>query len=211
MFGKKKSVAVATLEAPQFIGGSGIWGMPEPAPEPPPPPKPAAPTRPEPIAVEVVDSDALAEYVAVAESIGFSNPALARARLLNFLQREEIPVYDNGRVDEFMGNIVSGINSSRPRGERDLVWIWKPLIGEARRDFWTVNGAFHWRQYSMAVPMGALKDVAKVKAEFPEARFYVTDYETVKPDPFLCVKLDGCEHVVIAVWDEPDFKLTKKA
>ena len=216
MFGKKKNirpVVSASDLARAAYGAAAAVALMEKIEPPPMPPEPPAPKRPEPIAIEVLDSDALAEYVAVADSIGFSNPALARARLLNFLQREEIPVYDNDRVASFMGELVDKINSERKRGDRDIVWAWRAIVNGSRSlvSGWSHNGMISQHEYERAVPLDALKTVSKIRGEFPEARFYVTDYESVRPDPFLCVMLDGCEHVVIAVWDEPDFKLTKRA
>jgi len=37
--------------------------------------------------------------------------------------------------------------------------------------------------------------------------YFVNDVvEIPKPDPFLCVAIDGMEPIVIDHWDEPDFK-----
>lgn len=208
---REAPVAVATLPEPEPPAMSYESNEP-----PPTKPELAPLIRPEPIQVETLDHDALAEYVAVAESIGFSNPALARARLLNFLQREEIPVYDSERVSNFMTALVvreKGGSTFDPFSMRltGTVWVWRPMLSEESKASWFTYGSFAGGRYQREVPLDVLRTVAKVKGAFPDAKFYVTDYETVKPDPFLCVKLDGCEHVVIAVWDEPDFKLTKKA
>lgn len=187
-------------------------------------PPPAVPevARPEPMVIETVAEDAFSEYSALAEQIGFSNPAIERVRMLNFLQREEIPVYDNGRVEEFMNSLVDKINGKKRKRDTGawnpfyggIVWVWKPLraidADAVSSGGYVDDGYFTARQYDRAVPIDVLKTVAKISTAFPEANFFVTDYATKTPDPFLCVRLPGrSEHFVVAVWDEPDFKLTR--
>lgn len=211
-FWSKREAPARPAPSPLSVGLAMLDELESPAPQPPREPAPLV--RPEPMQFEAVDHDALAEYVAVAESIGFSNPALARARLLNFLQREEIPVYSNERVSNFMTALVikehgpMSHNMGIPYG---VVWVWNPLLHDRPPSTWATYGSFSGPRYAREVPLDVLKTVARVKTAFQEAKFYVTDYQSMVPDPFLCVKLDDCEHVVIAVWDEPDFKLTPKA
>ena len=61
--------------------------------------------------------------------------------------------------------------------------------------------------YPHAVPLHALLKVEELEDEFtPGAlQFVVSDYEAVKPDPFLLVTAAGLPNYVIDVWDEPNF------
>lgn len=183
------------------------------ASQPPPPlPLPEPPARPEPYLVtDALTTDALAEYVAVANEIGLESGALLRAKFLNFLQREEIPLFDYKRVQDFMNGLVRG--KASPQGYQ-VVWVWKGLRAQdVTPNHWGdahgySNGGHHSFQYNKAVPLDVLRTVAKVAKEFPTATFHVTDYDVHRPDPFLGVKLPGIAGVfVIAVWDEPDFKI----
>lgn len=65
-------------------------------------------------------------------------------------------------------------------------------------------------RYPHAVPVEMLKRAAVIKKQYGDkARIYVSDYEDVRPDPFIMVKLDDCEHVIFGAWDEPGFGMKK--
>lgn len=170
--------------------------------------------RPEPEKINFgSEGDSFADYAEVAKQIGFSNGAMVQAQLLHFLQREEIVIYKTDRVNRYMDSLVQRENQLNPKGE-PKVWCWKPLraddVGKLTNHLSDhTNGHISHRQYQNAVPISALKIVAKIAAEFPDAKFYVTDYMSERPDPFLGVTGVGFDFIVVDVWDEPGFRSTK--
>lgn len=97
----------------------------------------------------------------------------------------------------------------------DLLWGWKPLResdrevelqwrgrrGEKGQHGRFLQGQRYWRK----VPLDVLMLVDALDSEFGDrVSFWVSDYDSPAPDPFLMVAGINM-HRVIAVWDEPDF------
>ncbi len=93
-----------------------------------------------------------------------------------------------------------------------LVWCWKPL--RQSDEGWTnytstaKHGHLSGQRYQGAVPLPMLRLVGRISKVFPEVHFYVSDYPSKKPDPFLMVSALGpFNNLINGHWDEPDFKL----
>jgi hypothetical protein len=70
------------------------------------------------------------------------------------------------------------------------------------------HGLFSNDVYPHAIPVVPLMAAKIIQDAFPEAQFFVTDYEVQKPDPFLAVMLpDTPDLFVIERWDEPGFRM----
>jgi len=170
---------------------------------------PAIPELPEaPQPSSAVATEYNAEYAALAEKVGFSCPELLEQKLLNFLHENGYSTYDVARVANYMDVLIARLQSERPTVR--LHWLWRPLRAQdvkdrpGREEGFPASGD---RIYARPIPMPVLQTVADIAEKLPDARFYVSDYEERKPDPFLAVKLSGMsKFFVIERWDEPSFR-----
>lgn len=150
-----------------------------------------------------------AEYLALAGELGIESPAVLQARLETFFAEEHIEVYPLDKVAAYMQNLA--LKESTP-GNR-LVWVWKPLRqqdalnGGAGPGFPPTGGSISAALYPKAVPFPVLLTVKRIMERFGAAvKFFVSDYEVRKPDPFLMVTAPGLPQYVIERWDEPAFR-----
>ena len=165
----------------------------------------------EPVAVAVAESGADQEYLDLAVRLGVNGPAVAKARLLNFLHTEAMGVYNNQRVDSYMRQIAAG-----------RIWCWKPLRRQDREALCTISTPLNKKQpnyhgeavleiYPHAVPFVALLSAERIAKAFPDALLLVTDFEAPKPDPFMSVTtrelFDRDQTVLIFErWSEPKYR-----
>ncbi len=85
-----------------------------------------------------------------------------------------------------------------------LMLAYKQLSGRSIVDGETC-GHTESGPYQHPVPLAHLTHALAIKAAFPELEFFVSDYASVKPDPFImCTHHDGWR-IVFGVWDEPGF------
>lgn len=166
--------------------------------------------KPEPFVAEHAEN--LDDYLAVANKIGFTSGALLHRQLLNFLRREEISIYNSERVARYLDALV--LQERKRRRVPKLQWLWLPLrrqdVKKVRTNVhWYENGAVSEDQYNRPVPLSTLRIVSKIAAEFPQAHFFVSDYQVGRPDPFLAVAAPDVPLIIVDVWDEPDFRLAK--
>jgi hypothetical protein len=191
---------------------------------------------PEPVAVQVDDSE-FENYERVANELKFENVASLRERLLRFFSREGILVYPFDQVAafltakkpvfDFIGDPIVWV--WKPLRKEDMGkltnfgGIHNEHFVEKKVSLWKkiLEGEWYWRrqipsdgqisqgQYGLKVPYPVLLTAQKVAAAFPQVHFYVSDYESRNPDPFLAVTAVGMEFLVIEHWDEPDFLLKK--
>jgi hypothetical protein len=153
------------------------------------------------------------EYLRVAAKLKLRTPGVIKARLERFLVMRGWPVYPYDKVWAYLQSLAAKETEQRypsrdwsdvPPGMRPRVEpCWKPLRLGDRKD----GGEFSSAVYPHAVPLHALLKVEELEDEFgPGAlQFVVSDYEAVKPDPFLMVTAAGLPNYVIDVWDEPGF------
>lgn len=175
--------------------------------------------RPEPSIVVAEAPGSLQAYVGVAESLGFSNGALTRRRLLNFCQREEIPTYDYQRVCRYMDSLVPLPSGHNWIENGQTGWKWFTLrecdltIGDNLD--WDSSGGFDTRdQYSKPVPIDALRQAKLISDAFPSVKLLVADKfirqsrsatRGLSGDPFMAAWINDMDPIVFAVWDEPGF------
>lgn len=112
---------------------------------------------------------------------------------MQFLSDHGLVLYDRVSVSKFL---------KQKAGKRNVVW--RPL-----READKAKSKSRWEdrpvsQYKKAVPYPVLLLVQDILEKFPMAKFYVSDYQVVRPDPFLEVRLNGKRYVV-EHWDEPEF------
>jgi hypothetical protein len=113
-------------------------------------------------------------------------PGCRKLELQDFLQRNEIPVYNIRKVWDYLDQVMGK-------------WHWCSVT----------KAAFNIEVYDKPIPLEALKLMAKIRDAFPEVNFYVSVAGEPHPDPFLCVCLPQ-EHnnmFVIAFWDDPGFSV----
>jgi hypothetical protein len=152
-------------------------------------------------------------YLKLAASIGLSSAATDEARLTMAISDLGLKVYDFNKVDEYLFDQAYKINPNTR-------WVWKPMreadmhaIAAVSPGGWISQrsgmGTVESKQYAQKIPAGVLATIGAVLEKMPDAVFMVSDYETVKPDPFLCVttgKLAPEGKIwIISQWDEPGF------
>lgn len=153
------------------------------------------------------------EYLRVAAKLKLRTPAVIKARLERFLAMRGWPVFDYPKVWAYLKSLAKKESAQRYGGQNwndvppsmrpSVEPCWKPLRLGDRKE----GGEFSSLVYPHAVPLHALLKVEELEDEFGAGalQFVVSDYEAVKPDPFLMVTAAGLPNYVIAVWDEPGF------
>jgi hypothetical protein len=153
-----------------------------------------------------------ASYIATAKAIGMDSASVDEARMTEAISNLGLMVFDYKQVDEFLYNkaLAQGTN---------VRWVWKPMRSKDIDPIKGSGGAWSLRPqmgfvypdlYTGKIPFDVMKIVARVLECEPDALPLVSDYEVVKPDPFLAIttpKLLGAGNIwIVANWDEPDFK-----
>jgi hypothetical protein len=156
------------------------------------------------------------EYTKLAQSIEMTPSASAdEADLERTIHDIGIKVYDYHQVDEYLWRLAL-------RQKSPSEWVWKGLrskdadaVHALTERTHSTSGTVASQQYGRKVPLAAMQTVADVLAKVgPDTKpmFLVSDYETLRPDPFLAVTtlrlLDAGKIWIIAVWDEPGFGVT---
>lgn len=169
----------------------------------------------------LVESQKQRFYEEVAQQLGFIPAELTRAQLLEFFDSESIKLYDYSQVQAWL--------TGKKEQAKARNWCWRALREkdviegyEWGVDHW--NAVWHdgfyskrWecRPYERLVPMHALEKVAKIEAKFGDrVKFFVSDYTSLKVDPFIMVRPAMCDsgregkgeyNLIFDVWDEPGF------
>ena len=151
-----------------------------------------------------------AAYLTLAKSIGLESAGTDEASMLDCLDKLSLKPYDVGKVDAYLSHKAEAQGAN-------VMWVWKPLRESDEKAAGPAFSAFSARapfalslkRYGQAVPAHALSVVAEVLRELPDAVFLVSDYEAVKPDPFLAVTtprlLQEGRVWIVWQWDEPNF------
>ena len=147
-----------------------------------------------------------ANYIALARSVGVDGPA-EEAAILDAIHEADLSVYDFDKVDGYLyRQALTGTA---------VHWVWKPLrdkdVKPVAQAPWSQTGVgiVYAKLYTRKVPMSVLTEMKAVLATMPDAMFLVSDYEVIKPDPFLAVttpKLLAAGKIwIVDQWDEPGF------
>jgi hypothetical protein len=177
----------------------------------------------------------LAAYQEAAAKLEFKPVELLCAELLDFFVKEGIMLRNYKEVDAWLG-----VKKLR---EEATHWCWRPLRpkdvitefswGRSRRGWDWTDGFYcqpnlnaQWRgdyeaihacrSYQRLIPRVALEHVDRIERAFPdEVKFFVSDFATIIPDPFIMVRpaRRGDRHFrhetfIFGVWFEPGFGRT---
>lgn len=140
------------------------------------------------------------EYLALSESVGVDSPIVADELLKRCLKAERIFVYNTEHVEKYLKSMFTKSN-------QQLVWkaLRKKDVDDMRRPLGIDP------LYNRAIPGHALAKADKLIQAFDrpdDLCFEVSDYEDVRPDPFLSVRIKNSDsRFVIAYWDEPNFRM----
>lgn len=148
-------------------------------------------------------------YISLAKSIGAMTTG-DEAEMLQTIFDAELHVYDFAKVDAYLYRqaLKQGANYR---------WVWKPLRKvdvEAMSTFGSYQvyehvGVIHNQLYGQLIPMRTMTVIEKMLKAMPEMIFMVSDYEVLKPDPFLAIStrrlLAQGKVWIIDQWDEPGF------
>jgi hypothetical protein len=151
-----------------------------------------------------------ASYVKLAGEIGMQSASVDEAKLADAINQLGLSVYDFSQVDDYLLNKAHAVGPN-------VEWGWKPLRHKDLEKF--AGGDIHsyadttsyvFRSvYGNEVPTRVLLEAKAILERFPDAVFMISDYETIKPDPFLAVTsidlLSNGKLWIIDRWDEPNF------
>lgn len=158
-----------------------------------------------------------AEYLDLAKHIGLDPSASTdEAEILEAIQHGGFHVFDFDKVDGYLWR--QGLREKSPSK-----WVWKSmrrndwegLVRDAERRTAIASGTLSTDQYARALPMRIMKDVKAILDCFPDVKFLVSDYEVIRPDPFLAVttpRLFAAGKIwIIDCWDEPGFTESERS
>ena len=150
------------------------------------------------------------EYAKVAEEIGFKSSALVLDKIRAYLRSRDNRVYHLEEVEGFLAQQM-------PNNCRSIRWV--ALRTEDRidpnwwylgRDYGHCIVGFQGHGYSRPLPLPALYLVRDIEQKLGknEVSFFVSDYASAMPDPFLAVapRENITDLTVIFHWDEPNFR-----
>lgn len=150
-------------------------------------------------------------YLAAARLIHLESATTDEVRMLRVIDRLGLPVYEFAKVDGYLYReaLKQGTN---------VRWAWKPLRESDRKAIdgdslalasEDLVGSVALRVYGHAVPEQVLIQAREIMKAMPDVVFLVSDYEVVKPDPFLAITtkklLAESKIWIVAQWDEPGF------
>lgn len=139
------------------------------------------------------------EYLALRAKIGMGRPQPAN-RLAQYLEEKGIPVYPTALVSKFLAREAAK-EQKRQRKAKTLP------DNQTIQVIWVGHG-----EYRRHVPYPVLKLMAEIKEAMPPTEnvgFWISDYQAVRPDPFLSVGIiynGRWEQYVVAHWDEPNWE-----
>jgi hypothetical protein len=149
-------------------------------------------------------------YLRAAKAIKFESPATDEAELLEAIQTHGLPLYDSKKVDEYLYNQALHMKAHTQ-------WVWKPMRNEDSNvpsvsyGSTTQGTRIYPAVYDKAVPERVLEDVACLISDAADLNliFLVSDFEVIKPDPFLAVSTEKLlrqgKIFIVEQWDEPGF------
>jgi hypothetical protein len=153
-----------------------------------------------------------ADYITVAKRIGIDSTPIEEAQLLDLIHRKDLKVFDYSRVDDYLYNqaLKMGTNTR---------WVWKPVRDADMKlaqphATWSTRagmGFIYPTVYAKAIPQRILEQIEDLLCdkEIDGLIFLVSDFEVIKPDPFLAITtaklLEQGKIFIIAQWDEPSF------
>lgn len=161
-------------------------------------------------------------YTRIARELNFNPPSLKTATFLAFCNDQGIRIYDYAKVSDYMDQTVRKEARKRDIDEEDIMWGWFPFRERDRINFDMEDSNHEYIRleafepaYKKLIPARVLANVRKIEKQFPQAKFFVTDYAVRDPDPFIAVYLGTIQRnedpiandhlIVFDVWDEPGF------
>lgn len=150
-----------------------------------------------------------ARYIETARAAGVDGPSIEEAQMLAAIHELDLHVYNWAKVDQYL------YRKALTEGTM-MRWVWKPVRSQdlkaANASGWGFkegSGFLFKKLYAQRLPLRILARIKQIQDCEPEAIFLVSDYEVVKPDPFLAITtkqlLDAGKIWIVDRWDEPTF------
>jgi len=166
--------------------------------------------KPKPHLVLVKDNP-IEEYEKLADELEYHPAGLVEAKIFRYLKQNNISVFNNKEVYNYL------VKKAKEEGHHKY-WIWRPL---REKDHYPKgrgwSGRFDWhgsywehrseyRVYDKLVPANILRQVKDMEDAIPhDIKFFVSDYASINPDPFIMVTNVDIKRIIFNAWDEPDF------
>ncbi len=149
-------------------------------------------------------------YATLAKELGME-ASTDEAQVLQVISDAGLPVYDFAKVDGYL------YRQALKQGA-DMRWVWRPArdkdakaiiaSGQSWRSSATL-GLVSTATYRQSVPYRVLSEMKLLAEAIPGALFLISDFEALKPDPFLAVTTDSLLSAgkiwIVSQWDEPGF------
>ena len=130
--------------------------------------------------------------------------------ITELMRSVDIPRYATDEVNAYMDRLALADST---------YWCWRRLNSDQNcpsgPDGHSIKGKFYGytddkgEPYSHPIPIEMLRRAGKIAAEFPDSGFFVSDYTSEQPDPFIMCWHPGMKNldrIVFGVWDEPGFE-----
>jgi hypothetical protein len=152
-----------------------------------------------------------AAYLKLAKSIGLDSAATDEARMLDAIHNLELNVYDAGAVENYLVGQARKLSTA----QHGVEIAWEPMrpkdsnliSGIARRTAGSMR--ILNTSYPHAIPERVITNAARLLECEPDVMFLISNYEAVKPDPFMAVTtprlLETGKVFIVDQWDEPGF------
>ena len=146
-------------------------------------------------------------YVQLAKAVKMESASTDEAEMLQVIHDHHFRVYDYSKVDNYL------YRQALKQGVR-VRWVWKPMREADLKPVSAVSpqtqaGYLFAKPYTKRVPQAILEDAKCVLDQVQDAVFLISDFEHVRPDPFLAVStpklLAEGKLWIIDRWDEPGF------
>lgn len=166
----------------------------------------------------LADFETQRHYEELSKALGFIPAELVRAQLIEFFEQEGMQLYDYEQVSAWLSAKKAEAGADhwcwRPLREKDILDIkWNYESWRDVSDGYYSRDSDSCRTYSRLIPSHALEKVVSIEKQFPGlVSFFVSDFASANPDPFIAVRpkkrIDGNINdylLVFDVWDEPGF------
>lgn len=175
--------------------------------------------KPLPLSVRPDKIEKIDEYLSLAESLEIASldrGAVLQRAVADFLWENDVEMYDYNQMKNYMTSLAEKENTLwhwRPLRDKDIpkdgsgtpdsCWGWNH-DSNAHDYYWKTK--WECRTYDKIVPFEILKNVKLLNDKFPgKLHFFVTDYKSASPDPFIIACARDMGKIIFGVWDEPGF------
>ena len=153
----------------------------------------------------------LDEYLALAHGLNIASATrglVLQHEVADFLWEHDIEMYDYDDVVNFLGEVAPKGNNVYWRPLRDVDVTSDYNIGNKDDPGYYDDKEWNCRTYDKIIPIEILRNVKLLVEKFGDKlQFFVSDFASPNPDPFIMATARDMTCFVFGVWDGPGFSL----